>query len=667
MGSYGDAGCAFRRTATLPSTMSIWRRNRPFLRATVFAAGFLFVILFNVFINSFDSSSDDTRNAGTSTEEIRLARRLESPDTPCDEVRKAEPAWLAVFMFLGVCYMFLAIALVCDELFVPALEVIADKWQLSMDVAGATLMAAGGSAPELFTSIFGTFVQQSEVGIGTVVGSAVFNVLFVIAMCSLLSHELLKLTWWPLFRDATYYAFGLIVLGIFIGVVSPGLIEWWEAMVLFLMYIGYVVLMRYNRALYTKITGKELVLAGEEEAQEHTSEDGVADGEDRDTPGALPQLHQQPEHQHDDGETHMASGLSAGAQAESRGRRMQLNRDTSARSILSARSKVSALTVNPPIPEMDGDGGNGSAAPWPATFRSGIIKLLRSDNLKSSWKDTAGVGIVAVVAGDCRHVFRKVDVDDNGEIDREELAQLFAKLDCDIDESQMDMIMEELDANKDGKITEQDFTRWYVTSEERIASNVKKVFDFFDTNQSGTINRDKIKSLLETVEPSVTDQDVEQAMEAMYQSGSRQEITFEEFKDWYVESMLYQRQVKKVEDDMEVLWDNMTPPSCSDRSVCSCIWAYVKYVFILPIVLVLGLTVPDVRKPGWQKWCYLSFMLSIGWIGFFSFFMVDWAEIIGHTIGIPVNILLQYNVALRLSQYLSSQLVFLPTFNLSLT
>jgi len=264
-------------------------------------------------------------------------------------------------------------------------------------------------------------------------------------------------------------------------------------------------------------------------------------------------------------------------------------------------------------------------------------------------------------------VFRKVDVDDNGEIDREELAQLFAKLDCDIDESQMDMIMEELDANKDGKITEQDFTRWYVTSEERIASNVKKVFDFFDTNQSGTINRDKIKSLLETVEPSVTDQDVEQAMEAMYQSGSRQEITFEEFKDWYVESMLYQRQVKKVEDDMEVLWDNMTPPSCSDRSVCSCIWAYVKYVFILPIVLVLGLTVPDVRKPGWQKWCYLSFMLSIGWIGFFSFFMVDWAEIIGHTIGIPVNILLQYNVALRLSQYLSSQLVFLPTFNLSLT
>ena len=40
-------------------------------------------------------------------------------------------------------------------------------------------MAAGGSAPELFTSIIGVFIAQSDVGIGTIVGSAVFNILFV--------------------------------------------------------------------------------------------------------------------------------------------------------------------------------------------------------------------------------------------------------------------------------------------------------------------------------------------------------------------------------------------------------------------------------------------------------------------------------------------------------
>ena len=69
----------------------------------------------------------------------------------------------------------MGIAIVCDELFVASLEVISEKWNLSDDVSGATLMAAGGSAPELATSFIGTF-QGSTVGLGTIVGSAVLAV-----------------------------------------------------------------------------------------------------------------------------------------------------------------------------------------------------------------------------------------------------------------------------------------------------------------------------------------------------------------------------------------------------------------------------------------------------------------------------------------------------------
>jgi Ca2+/Na+ antiporter len=68
-------------------------------------------------------------------------------------------------------------AIVADEYFVPALDVISQNWELSDDVSGATLMAAGGSAPELFTAAVGTFLR-SDVGFGAIVGSAVFNVLF---------------------------------------------------------------------------------------------------------------------------------------------------------------------------------------------------------------------------------------------------------------------------------------------------------------------------------------------------------------------------------------------------------------------------------------------------------------------------------------------------------
>lgn len=186
---------------------------------------------------------------------------------------------------------------VVDEFFVPALETIADDNNISNDVAGATLMAgvlpafsfcvyfcklythikpnsklktciyvvffathnkctAGGSAPELFTSFIGTF-QESDVGFGTIVGSAVFNVLFVIGCCTLASAEPLDLTWWPLFRDCVYYAISLGTLSIFFSAFSKEEIEWWEALILFLMYFGYVIFMKYNQDVYHWILRKQ--------------------------------------------------------------------------------------------------------------------------------------------------------------------------------------------------------------------------------------------------------------------------------------------------------------------------------------------------------------------------------------------------------------------------
>ena len=62
-----------------------------------------------------------------------------------------------------------AIAIICDDFFVPSLEAISEKLNLSEDVAGATFMAAGSSAPELFTSVAGVGVE-SDVGVGTIVG-----------------------------------------------------------------------------------------------------------------------------------------------------------------------------------------------------------------------------------------------------------------------------------------------------------------------------------------------------------------------------------------------------------------------------------------------------------------------------------------------------------------
>ncbi|KAM4537156.1 sodium/potassium/calcium exchanger 2-like isoform 1-T2 [Odontesthes bonariensis] len=148
-----------------------------------------------------------------------------------------------VLHMFGMIYMFIALAIVCDEFFVPALTVITEKLVISDDVAGATFMAAGGSAPELFTSIIGVFISHSNVGIGTIVGSAVFNILFVIGMCAIFSKEILNLTWWPLFRDVSFYILDLIMLIIFF---LDNIISMWESITLLSSYAAYVIFMKFN-------------------------------------------------------------------------------------------------------------------------------------------------------------------------------------------------------------------------------------------------------------------------------------------------------------------------------------------------------------------------------------------------------------------------------------
>uniref|UniRef100_S4R9A9 Solute carrier family 24 member 1 n=1 Tax=Petromyzon marinus TaxID=7757 RepID=S4R9A9_PETMA len=179
-----------------------------------------------------------------STKEMNQTDSHEQLDYPRDlftlEQRKRGAV---VLHMLGMIYMFIALAIVCDEFFVPALGVITEKLAISDDVAGATFMAAGGSAPELFTSLIGVFISHSNVGIGTIVGSAVFNILFVIGMCAVFSREILVLTWWPLFRDVSFYIVGLSMLIIFF---LDNLIQWWESMLLLSCYVSYVVFMKFN-------------------------------------------------------------------------------------------------------------------------------------------------------------------------------------------------------------------------------------------------------------------------------------------------------------------------------------------------------------------------------------------------------------------------------------
>ncbi len=157
----------------------------------------------------------------------------------------------------GILYLFLALAIACDEYFSPAwdkllIENCLDN--LATKVAGATSVVA---ALILLRSLFDSF-DESNASFGTsLVGTtAVFEIIFVIGICSLLSNEVVQLRLWSLFREGSYFAVSFFVLTIFAGVTALLLL-------LFSIYFGCVVIAYCNKEMYNIFSGKDPYLVGE--------------------------------------------------------------------------------------------------------------------------------------------------------------------------------------------------------------------------------------------------------------------------------------------------------------------------------------------------------------------------------------------------------------------
>ncbi|XP_068688983.1 sodium/potassium/calcium exchanger 4-like [Montipora foliosa] len=148
-----------------------------------------------------------------------------------------------ILHFVAVFYLSWAVAIVCHDYFVPCLELICEKLKLQSDVAGATLMAFGSSGPELFASVIGVFITHGDIGIGTILGSAVFNVLFVIGLCGVGAGTVLYLAWWPFVRDNMFYLFSLVIL---IVTLMDNIVTWPEALGMVCSYSIYLVIMYFN-------------------------------------------------------------------------------------------------------------------------------------------------------------------------------------------------------------------------------------------------------------------------------------------------------------------------------------------------------------------------------------------------------------------------------------
>ncbi len=150
------------------------------------------------------------------------------------------PFFIAIIIILLCFYI---ISEVVDKYFIKALDKIAEWLKLSDDIAGATLLAFGTSAPEISTALFAIFLTTdggSSIGVGTIVGSAIFQILVVIGFAALIKTSYLN--WKPIIRDSLIYALSILMLIVFVEDDKLTVIESGIMVTSYFLYLGFLFL-----------------------------------------------------------------------------------------------------------------------------------------------------------------------------------------------------------------------------------------------------------------------------------------------------------------------------------------------------------------------------------------------------------------------------------------
>jgi cation:H+ antiporter len=116
---------------------------------------------------------------------------------------------------------------------------LAAKWGVSDRVIGISIVAFGTSVPELATSLVASFRKETDISVGNIVGSNIFNILAVLGITAIIKP--LPIDNPGMFALDMVWALGLaIVLLIFMLPLSNGKISQWKGALFFLIYLSYI-------------------------------------------------------------------------------------------------------------------------------------------------------------------------------------------------------------------------------------------------------------------------------------------------------------------------------------------------------------------------------------------------------------------------------------------
>lgn len=169
----------------------------------------------------------------------------------------------AVILLLAVGFAFLVKG---ADFFVEGSSSIAKKLKVPPIIIGLTIVAMGTSLPETAVSVTASLVQNNELAVSNVVGSNIFNLMFVIGVCSILTPIMVQKA--TVVRDIPLSlgcALFLLVLGISgLGDKTGMTLGHADGVIFLIVFAGYIFTMARS-AMKARAAGQKVEIEGVEE------------------------------------------------------------------------------------------------------------------------------------------------------------------------------------------------------------------------------------------------------------------------------------------------------------------------------------------------------------------------------------------------------------------
>ena len=113
---------------------------------------------------------------------LKARKKGKIADEPEDENKKIPPMMAIEMVILGIVGIIMG-----GDIVVENASIIAANFGMSQTLIGLTIVAVGTSLPELVTSIVAARKGESDLALGNVIGSNVFNIVFILGFSSIIS------------------------------------------------------------------------------------------------------------------------------------------------------------------------------------------------------------------------------------------------------------------------------------------------------------------------------------------------------------------------------------------------------------------------------------------------------------------------------------------------